>query len=1494
VSSIAPDDLAGLVRAVLTASADADLDPVCIRDALWLAAAMDAPGLSEDELAEEDPRAPGYRRPRRRVGRLKPDGTMISAEENAPERAGERGPDATEVFDDYNVGSPFGAGGVLARRVTLGGPGTLSGKLELARALRPFRQRFPSRHRMTLDVEATVRATAETRQMLPILRPGTERRFSADLVFDSSPSMLVWEDAFTELVSVFEHVGAFRDVKHWHLHVADDDVWLTDRSGQRWGPSALSGADRRRIVVIVTDAVADHWYRPAIWRHLIGWGSGGAVALMDLLPLKLWSFSGVGPNRIRVRATSAAAANAELKYNVPRRWRLAGRSATSAVAFPVVQLSPSALAEWSGMVAAAHAAGNAALLVESDPPYGMTEPPPRSDGKVSLKNFYHTASPVTLRLAVLAATSDSTTLAVLRAIQQELLPESSIGDLAEVLVSGIYRHVPDSQAYGLRIRMDPDCRAELQGLASPQDRWDVYRAISTVIQRESPDAAGSFLAAVHDSSGEISVPEGLAAFAEMARTALAQVRTVSAPEHAEAVAQEEPPLISEEPLSGEPPPTRGLPLFSTSEPPQDTVDFYISYVQSDRAWAEWIAWNLEEEGYRVIIQAWDFVPGSNWIQATRDGVSRAGRMIVVLSPAYLESEYGRAEWQATFAADPSGTSRRLLIVRVRESDRPGLLAGIVGVDLFGITEAEAKARLRAMVSSAASGRAKPQQTPQFPGARTAFDEVRFPGSQKLPRIWNVPARNPNFLGRDGELAALAAALSGGATAVVQSVRGMGGVGKTQLAIEFAHAHASDYELVYWIAADESATIADQFAGLARALGLEPAPDSDALRAQVHDLLRSVRGWLLIFDGADSADDVRPWLPSGVMPPGVPCHVIITTRRGGFSVFGRVLDLDVLDPSDAERLLRTRAPDLSEEIAQQIAAELGRLPLALEQAAAYLDRTGMPGRDYLELLRRRAADLYARGQVSGRRDTIATLWSLSVDRISNESPAAVQLLSICAYLAPEPIPLDLFTAHFSLLPEPLSSAAGDPLAFTDAVAVLADYSLATRTRSGLQVHPLIQATTRGRLPTGGFERSAATETSEAPAARPEPHPLAVTLGLLRADAPEQIVSAPQAWIRWRELLPHVLAATGHVAAASPAEPPTQADASSLLDSAATYLRVQGRPDEARPLVERAIAMDEAVHGPDHPDVAARLGNLALIDRDLGELGAARRYAERALTIHEAAYGPDHPAVAADLSTLALVLQDLGQSEAAQPLAERALVIDEAAYGPDHPEIATSLNNLAQIARDLGEPERARPLAERALAIDEAAYGPDHPDVAADLSTLALVLRDLGKPEAARPLAERALAIDEAAYGPDHPDIAARLNNLALILKDLGQPDAARPLIEQALRIDEVAYGPSHPDTLTTRDNLASSRGEAGDVAAARDLYAALLSDRERVLGPDHPDTLATRGNLAHWSGEAGDVAAARDLYAALLSDRERVLGPDHPDTLATRSNLAYWTTQAGDL
>ncbi|MCA1600645.1 MAG: tetratricopeptide repeat protein [Acidobacteria bacterium] len=817
-------------------------------------------------------------------------------------------------------------------------------------------------------------------------------------------------------------------------------------------------------------------------------------------------------------------------------------------------------------------------------------------------------------------------------------------------------------------------------------------------------------------------------------------------------------------------------------------DFFVSYAEADRGWAEWIAWQLENVGFRVLLQAWDFVPGSNWISTMHAGVQHAIRTVVVLSPAYLSSVFGAAEWQAAWKEDPDGGAKKLLPVRVARCERPGLLAGVVGVDVFEMGETEARRRLHSAVTAAVKGRDKPIERPLYPDAyaaqsrsRAVSDLPRFPVA--LPAIWNVPARNPNFTGRSSDLDRLHVALTRHPRPTLCSLHGMGGVGKTQTAIKYIHRQAHDYDLVWWINAEETMGIGDQFIELGREIGLDVVADVGVMVRSVHRALRDRSRWLLVFDSVETPSDVEHQLP-----PAGSGQVLITTRRDGFRALGDVLDLDVLERVDSIKMLQHRVPDLARSDVIAISRRLGDLPLALAQAAAYLDQTRLPPSEYLRLLETRAADLHSRGRTAEHPDNIATIWSVSLDRLRSITPAAVQLLTLCAWLAPEPVPLDLFSNHADLLPAPLNAIVDDAIAFVDAVAALVDYSLARRTGNDILVHRLVQDVIR---------------QDDGDAAGPSP--LDNVLTLLRADLPAEINDKPPNWVRWRQLLRHVLVATAHQ---KDLNPTAVADAAWLLDRAGNYLYVHGRPADAVPLLKRSLHFRERIADANDSEIATTLNNLGLGLADLGQPDSAINVLKRVLRLLETADPPDDFAIAEVLNHLGWAHVLLGQPAAALPIYERALNIRETADRPDRARVAADLNGLGRALADLGRPADALPLHERALQLCEAAYGPNHPWVGTTLAYRGRALIELGRPAEALPLLERALTIRETAYGSDHPWLATVLNHQGRALTDLGRPAEALALHERALEIHEAVYGPDHADVATDLDHMGRALSNMG--------------------------------------------------------------------------------------
>jgi len=785
------------------------------------------------------------------------------------------------------------------------------------------------------------------------------------------------------------------------------------------------------------------------------------------------------------------------------------------------------------------------------------------------------------------------------------------------------------------------------------------------------------------------------------------------------------------------------------------TDFFISYTQADRAWAEWLAWVLEAAKQTTKIQTWDFGPGKNFVVEMDTAAREAERTVLVLSPDYLDSRFGKAEWAAAFAKDPTGENGTVLPVRVREIELDGLLGQIVHIDLVGLEEAAAREKL---LAGLARGRSKPVEPPAFPGGRrprfpadlAALPADEIPARGPLPAGSRMPfAANPLFVGRQDDLRALARQLRAGDTSAVGEVEiaatsGLGGIGKTQLASEFVHRYGRFFDGgVFWLSFAEPAAVPGEVAACGQSLDLHPSWDSLPLAEQarlVEEVWAQPIPRLLVFDNCEEEDLLDRWRPrfGGA-------RVLVTSRRRQWdrSLGVQPVPLTTLPrPVSIELLLKFRADVLADDPSlAAIAAELGDLPLALHLAGSFLERyAGAPGGDpatYLEALRQGGLLQHPslQGKFAGRSPTsheahVGRTFALSIERLKPEDETdalALALLARAAWFAPgEPIPRDLLLKTVKL-------DAGDSevrLRAEDALGRLTALGLLEAGKAGgLVMHRLVAELARN---SGDGEEA----------------PNAVEESLLGEAARLNGAGYPAPLLAWQ---PHLRAVV------EKARRREDKRAALLCNELGSHLWMIGDYAGARPCWERALAIREKVLGAEHPVTATSLNNLGLLLKSQGDLSGARLYYDRALAIFEKVLGAEHPYTATSLNCLGLLLKSQGDLSGARPYYERALALLEKFLGAEHPDTARSLSNLGVLFRSQGDLARARSYSERALAIREKALGAEHPATASSLNNLGALLDSQGDLSGARPYYERALAIFEARLGPNHPDtkIARRI-------------------------------------------------------------------------------------------------------------------------------------------
>ena len=373
-------------------------------------------------------------------------------------------------------------------------------------------------------------------------------------------------------------------------------------------------------------------------------------------------------------------------------------------------------------------------------------------------------------------------------------------------------------------------------------------------------------------------------------------------------------------------------------------------------------------------------------------------------------------------------------------------------------------------------------------------------------------------------------------------------------MEYAYRQQAAFDVVWWLRAEEPATPLGGFIALAGALGLPERSEADpaVVVPALHRWLADHDRWLLIFDNVTRPEDM-----TALLPPVGAGQVLVTSRWAAWGEWAKPLQLEMLSREEAVAFLRKRTGTSDEQAAAGLAEALGDLPLALAEATAYIERTQLGLDVYLRLVQERAVELFGLQKPASAQRRVATVWSVSLERLREEAPGAEALIEVCAFLAPEDIPRNLPAEHIEVLPEELRELAADPLAYNEALAVLGGYSMATVTPTSLGLHRLVQAVIRARLDQEGRWAQVAVE-------------------LLAAAFPQDSWELAN-WSTCQRLLPHLLAVTGHAERLKIRGEQT----GDLLSRASLYLRARGQPQQARPLAERALTLIQLPLDPTTP-------------------------------------------------------------------------------------------------------------------------------------------------------------------------------------------------------------------------------------------------------------------------------------------------------------------------
>ncbi|MEV7883506.1 FxSxx-COOH system tetratricopeptide repeat protein [Streptomyces sp. NPDC002817] len=882
--------------------------------------------------------------------------------------------------------------------------------------------------------------------------------------------------------------------------------------------------------------------------------------------------------------------------------------------------------------------------------------------------------------------------------------------------------------------------------------------------------------------------------------------------------------------------------------------YFISYAGADRPWAEWVAWHLEESGHSTVLDVWDWDTGDDFVQRMDEGLRRAEAVVALLSTSYFErGRWTQEEWSAVVARRD-----RLIPLAVEPLagvDVPAMLAARIRKNLYGLDEKAAVEALR----TAVTGNRRPTERPAFPGNTAEVPEEPvvphgpkppLPGGTGESGVWNVSRRrNRDFSGRETQIAQLRDSLPADRHSVV-ALHGMGGIGKSQIVLEYAYRFAGEYDLVWWIDAEQSDQIPVHYTELADRLGIalkEAGAEHNA--RTLLTALRDRRRWLIILDNAEDPEQVERWLPEGSG------HVLITSRNPNWRRLARPMSLDVFTRADSLAYFKNRVPSVTEGEADALAAELGDLPLALAQAADMIEKGTHAGL-YLRLLRENTRIL-REGEDPDYPVSLAAAVGIAAGDLADEHPDAAALLRLTAFLGPDPIPTDwLVNARARLTTVP---AHPDELTWMrSTLEPLRRYSLVRIDGGAFQVHRLTQAVLRDQV-----------DVTQAEAVHDD------TAAVLAAVTPGDPQN-PANWPMWATLSSHLVSPHIDVAGRPELRP--------VLRDAVHFLIRSAQPKAAAELAATLREAWTAQLGPDDPDVLTCTQYLGHATSDLGDLKGARTVIEDAFTRRRRTLGDDHPDTLHSANDLAAILSILGERVASRRLYEDTLARRERVLGADHPDTLQSANNVAASLHSRGEFVVAREMDEDTLARRRRVLGDNHPDTLRSSLNQAETLRLLGDVAEAHRRQSETRERCRSTLGDDHPLTLTAVERLAISLMELGRHDEARPLCEDTLLRRRRAYGDDHHDTVRSIHALTKVHYELREYDEAHRLLVDVFAWRRGALGQEHPDTLEAAHGLAATLHGLGRYDEARRLFEDTLERRRRVLGTNHEDTVSTEHSL----------